>query len=299
MNMILFYSSITLLCTYFLLLVSANISTNTCQFSTLCTCSDTYNAFSVECSIKKSKIYGINDTITYSTNKTTSVIHISTLNENYISERLLSTIHLQHINVLTIAGIYLNGSYLDKLPVSINKLTLYNTTLYSKDIINLKKLINLRTLRFIKQVNLTEILHVQLDTFKLIKYLYFTHNRIDFIHRHALSNLDNLISIDLRYNLLTSIAKGTIPIGTAAFFSNNPWDCHCSLRWLRDRLLNTPTNHTMYSNNDVICASPVNLVSKSLMRLQNEQLACQNNTVYMPDENITVSIYSISLYSLN
>ena len=271
-----------------------SISTkNSCEFSSLCSC-EYYNKihFIINCSYEHIHPYDSNSTITYVTRHNSTIIKLRKLNRYSLSKSLLGHLHRYNISSLSISDIFLKGDDLSLLPPSLLTLRLVNTSLNSAGIEFLGHLANLRKLTLTRQSDLTELLPPAFDPFVSLTYLDVSRNRIDYVHPHALlpvSGRPVLDTLDLRHNKLTTMSSVVNATSTTLLLSGNPWECYCSLRWMRDYLATAKAvAEAVAKVEPTVCAAPANLTSRPIRSIRDSEFKCQLVVVEPPEHNLTV-----------
>jgi Leucine-rich repeat (LRR) protein len=133
-----------------------------------------------------------------------------------------------------------------------------------------KGLINLRTLIVAGASELRSIENGAFaDNLNLESLTLTSNKRLSQLADGSLTGLPNLKDLVLRDNGFVSFRESLAawPELRKLDLSENPLECDCSLKWLRDLLTQRNTTH-------VLCAEPSSLKDKSLKQMTNEDLGC-------------------------
>lgn len=102
-------------------------------------------------------------------------------------------------------------------------------------------------------------------------------NRVSSIESGALAPLSSLRGLWLNTNQLSTLnpevlADENIPALCELHIKNNPWDCDCHLRWLREKLMNA--SFTVPKMQFIVCARPPKVAGKSWAELKPSDFVC-------------------------
>ncbi|XP_030643416.1 nyctalopin, partial [Chanos chanos] len=135
-----------------------------------------------------------------------------------------------------------------------------------------------------------------------LEVLYLDRNQLCFIEEGAFENLTSLITLHLNSNNLTALPFSVFQpiyfIGRLYLF-RNPWECDCSLEWLKEWM----ENYKLVR--DIPCASPSSVAGLDLSEVVYARLngtcvdpAELNLTTALPDNPTTENKFNILISKL-
>ncbi|TSN48518.1 Leucine-rich repeat transmembrane protein FLRT3 [Bagarius yarrelli] len=199
------------------------------------------------------------------------------------------------------------------LPMTIEELRFDDNRISSiseaslQDLINLKRLVldgNLLNNRgigetaFLNLVNLTELSLVRNSLTSpppnlpgnSLEKLQLQDNHIDRVPVGAFAFLHQLYRLDLSGNKLSSLPMGVfddLDNLTHLLLRNNPWQCSCRMKWVRDWLRSLPSKVNVRG---FMCQGPDKVKGMAIKDLSTELFDCSESEVSPTYETSTVSI---------
>ncbi|KAL6101651.1 flrt3 [Pungitius sinensis] len=198
------------------------------------------------------------------------------------------------------------------LPTSIEELRFDDNRISSiseqslEDLINLKRLIldgNLLNNRGIEEmalINLINLTELSLMRNSLtsppanlpgnsLEKLQLQDNHINRIPPGAFAFLRQLYRLDLSGNNLSTLPQGVfedLDNLTQLLLRNNPWQCTCEMKWVRDWLRSLPSKVNVRG---FMCQGPDNVKGMAIKDLTTDMFDCSDSELISPYETSTVS----------
>ncbi len=140
-------------------------------------------------------------------------------------------------------------------------------------------------LRYVREVNfrgnpIKYLLENDLQHLPNLEIISFENNWLERIHPKAFSGLEKLEEINLVNNELTVLSsemEGQLPSSLKFFrLYQNPWNCDCNLRWLRQWIATTKVNWDFGTTipHTPACSTPEILRGINWKHLEPEKFAC-------------------------
>ncbi|XP_033835485.1 leucine-rich repeat transmembrane protein FLRT3 [Periophthalmus magnuspinnatus] len=197
------------------------------------------------------------------------------------------------------------------LPMSIEELRFDDNRISSiseqlQDLINLKRLVldgnllnnrGIQEFAFVNLINLTELSIVRnsltappanLPGTSLEK-LQLQDNHIKSVPPGAFAFLRQLYRLDLSGNNLSSLPQGVfedLDNLTQLLLRNNPWQCTCKMKWVRDWLRSLPSKVNVRG---LMCNGPDKVKGMAIKDLTTDMFECSDSELLSTFETSTVS----------
>ncbi|KAM6997953.1 leucine-rich repeat transmembrane protein FLRT3 [Tautogolabrus adspersus] len=198
------------------------------------------------------------------------------------------------------------------LPMSIEELRFDDNRISSiseqslQDLINLKRLIldgnllnnrGIGEMAFINLINLTELSLVRNSLTSppanlpgtSLEKLQLQDNHINRVPPGAFAFLRQLYRLDLSGNNLSSLPQGVfedLDNLTQLLLRNNPWQCTCRMKWVRDWLRSLPTKVNVRG---FMCQGPDKVKGMAIKDLTTDMFECSDSELFPTYETSTVS----------
>uniref|UniRef100_UPI00358F31BE leucine-rich repeat-containing protein 4C-like n=1 Tax=Myxine glutinosa TaxID=7769 RepID=UPI00358F31BE len=112
---------------------------------------------------------------------------------------------------------------------------------------------------------------------------------VQFIHRNAFDELQQLTELNLAHNVLNSLPYklfSRLPHLAHVFLQGNPWLCDCDALWLGFSLRHKMPQNDMFR---AVCAAPAELKERSLRDLDPESFSCYAPVIVEPPTDLNVT----------
>ncbi|KAK5610187.1 Leucine-rich repeat transmembrane protein flrt3 [Crenichthys baileyi] len=198
------------------------------------------------------------------------------------------------------------------LPMSIEELRFDDNRISSiseqslQDLINLKRLIldgnllnnrGIGEMAFINLINLTELSLVRNSLTSppanlpgtSLEKLHLQDNHINRVPPGAFAFLRQLYRLDLSGNNLSSLPQGVfedLDNLTHLMLRNNPWQCTCRMKWVRDWLRSLPSKVNVRG---FMCQGPDKVKGMAIKDLTTDMFDCTDSELFSTYETSTVS----------
>lgn len=224
------------------------------------------------------------------------LMHLVKLEKLILTSNRLAYINEEAFTDSEIQELYLNNNRLKSVPkealLQLSKLVILSmdnnpiVNLYENSIpshVNLKKLslCNMPKLRIVHRhafTNMPELLQINL----------FQNPRLEYIHPESFSNCESVETLHVHSNSLRGLDESiltSLPALKELSIYNNKIHCSCLADWLRN------TTFHMLDGDKIVCASPHSVKMATLYQLTDSQLNLECSPLVLLQSSLTVSAH--------
>lgn len=125
--------------------------------------------------------------------------------------------------------------------------------------------------------------HTLFDTLTQLQHLDLSHNELTYILPRTFNFISKVRYIDLNDNLLVTLNEdlfdsNNITVLTKLSVANNPLECNCGMKWLREATLGDYPHIELVNATQIVCANPFIYHGDHIGTVPLEQLNCTEPT---------------------
>lgn len=185
----------------------------------------------------------------------------------------------------SLRDLYLDGNVLENLPkkffdglTSLRRLFLHDNNFqkFSDQVLGFRgEIQNIR----INNKKTTSVTPAMLGNITSLVTLTLNHNGIANVQYGSFNRLSVLKRLKLNDNNISTLPRGLFrDLKSLSLLSlyNNPFECTCALKWLKDWILQNRRSVTVFHRDRIICNGPSKVRGKRLLNVKDDEFGCKS-----------------------